>query len=99
MKFGMQAVLTAAPNEGQVLAKIMLEASAVVASLQGCELYVVQQSLTDETQVLITEVWTSQEDHQASLSHELVRALIGKAKPIITGMEHHRAKCLGGHGL
>ena len=99
MKFGMQAVLTATPNEGQALAQIMLEASAIVASLQGCELYVVQQALTDETKVLITEVWASQADHQASLSNEQVRALIGRAKPIIARMEHHPAKCLGGHGL
>lgn len=99
MKFGMQAVLTAAPNKGNALAQIMLEASAIVASLQGCELYVVQQALRDETKVLITEIWASQADHQASLSNELVLALIGRAKPIIAGMEHHPAQFLGGHGI
>lgn len=98
MKFGMQAILTAVPNQGHALAKIMLEAASVVASVKGCERYIVQQSLTDEAKVLITEVWASQEDHQASLSNEQVRALIARAKPIIAAMEHHPAQFLGGYG-
>lgn len=99
MKFGMQAVLTAATGKGGELADVMLQASRTVSTLEGCELYVVQQSLTDESKILITEVWESKEAHQASLTNEKVRELIGKAKPIIVGMEHHPAKFLGGHGL
>lgn len=99
MKFGMHAVLTATPGSGNDLAALMLAASRAVAELKGCELYIVQQSLTDESKVLITEVWESKEAHQSSLSNEKIRALISKAKPMIAGMEHNPAKLIGGHGL
>jgi quinol monooxygenase YgiN len=99
MKFGMQAVMTAQAGKGDELAAIMLEASAFVGAIQGCEIYLVQQSLVDESKILIAEVWTSKEDHQASLTNPQVRALIIQAKPLIVGMEHHPAKPLGGKGL
>lgn len=99
MKFGMQAVLTAAEGKGKELADIMLQASRAVSTLDGCELYIVQTSLTDESKILVTEVWESKEAHQGSLANEKVRELIGKAKPIIVGMEHHPAIFVGGHGL
>lgn len=99
MKFGMQAVLTAAEGKGDELAEYMLQASRVVSSIDGCLLYIVQQSLTDASKVLISEVWESKEAHQASLNDERVRALITQAKPIIIGMEHHPAVFVGGHGV
>lgn len=99
MKYGMQAVLMAAPGRGHELAAIMLQASIAVANLDGCIVYLVQQSLTDDTKVLITEVWDSEASHAASLTDKNVRKLIMKAKPIIIGMEHYPAKYLGGYGL
>ena len=67
--------------------------------MDGCILYLVQQSLTDNSKVLITEVWANKEFHAASLTNENVRALIMKAKPIIIGMDHNSAKYIGGYGL
>lgn len=99
MKFGMQGVLTAVEGKGEELANIMLQASRVVSSIDGCLLYIVQQSLTDDSKVLITEVWENKDAHQASLTDERVRELIMKAKPIIVGMEHHPAVFVGGHGV
>ena len=99
MKFGMQAVIIAAQGKGDALAHIMLQASEVVSTMDGCILYLVQQSLTDNSKVLITEVWLNKKSHAASLTNESVRALIMKAKPIIIGMEHNPAKYIGGHGL
>ncbi|MFM9270166.1 putative quinol monooxygenase [Halomonas elongata] len=99
MKFGMQAILTAAPGKGYELAEIMLKASQVVARLDGCELYIIQQSTSEESKILITEVWDSMQSHQASLETTEVQNIIAEAKPMIVDMEHHPAKCLGGHGL
>lgn len=99
MKFGMQAVLISAPGKGAELAEIMKQAAQTVSSMKGCELYIVQQSLANEDEVLITEVWSSKEDHKASLANENIRALITKAKPIITSMESKPAKVIGGHGI
>jgi quinol monooxygenase YgiN len=99
MKFGMQAVLSAHPGQGQALADTMLQASALVAAKPGCEIYVVQVALNDSDKILITEVWLSQQDHQASLADTKIRELITAAKPLIVGMEHHPAKPLGGKGV
>ena len=97
MKFGMQAVLTAQPGKGDELAEIMTAAADAVAKVEGCELYLVQQSLADKNQILITELWLSGEHHKASLQNSDVIALISKAKPIIAAMEGNPAKLLHFH--
>ncbi|MBA6262835.1 putative quinol monooxygenase [Colwellia sp. Bg11-12] len=99
MKFGMQAVLIAAEGKGDELANFMLEASETVSKMDGCILYLVQQSLIDNSKVLVTELWDNKESHAASLTNEAVRAIIMKAKPIIIGMDHNPAKYIGGHGI
>lgn len=87
-KFGMQVVLTAQQGMGGELAVIMLKASELVTSSEQCLLYLVQISTSDADKILITEVWESQQAHQASLANSEVLALIGKAKPLISDMSH-----------
>jgi len=99
MKFGMQAVLTAQVGKGAELADLMLEASRLVSHLSGCEIYIVQLAIEDADKILITEVWADQASHQASLTDPAVRELIGRARPLIAGMEHQLATPLGGKGL
>lgn len=99
MKFGMQAVLTAQAGKGAELAELMLEASRLVSHLSGCEIYIVQRAIADTDKILITEVWADQTSHQASLADPAVRELIGRARPMIAGMEHQLATPLGGKGL
>lgn len=99
MKFGMQAVLTAEQGKGNELAKIMTQAADAVAKVSGCELYLVQQSATDEHQILITELWLSASHHQASLQNPDVLALISQAKPIIATMAGNPAIPLAAHGV
>lgn len=60
--------------------KLMLEKA------KGCELYVVGHSEENKNAVYITEIWTSKEDHEASLSVPGVRELIGEAMPILAEM-------------
>jgi len=99
MKFGMQAVLTAQAGKGIELSELMLKASNLVSRLSGYEIYIVQRALVDADKILITEVWADQAAHQASLADSAVRELIGRAKPLIAGMEHLLATPLGGRGL
>jgi len=99
IKFGMQAVFFAEKGKGDELADFMLDASKTVSKMDGCILYLVQQSLTDNSKVLVTELWESKEYHAASLANQTVRSIIMKAKPIIIGMDHNPAKYIGGHGL
>lgn len=98
-RFGMQSLITAVEGKGDELAGILLQASQAVAALDGCQLYIVQRSVSDESQLLITEVWRDQASHQASLNDQSVRDLIDRARPIIAGMEGRPALFLGGHGL
>ncbi|MGJ8662700.1 MAG: putative quinol monooxygenase [Marinicella sp.] len=97
--FGMQSSMTAAPGKGEELAAIMLRAAQLVAPLQGCKLYLVQLSTSEKDAVLITEVWESQADHQASLAVPAIQALISEARPIIVSMAHQTGRPLGGHGI
>jgi len=99
MKFGMQGVLTAQTGRGTELADFMLEASHLVSHLSGCEIYIVQRAIADTDKILITEVWADQASHQASLTDPAVRELIGRAQPLIAGMEYQLATPLGGKGL
>jgi quinol monooxygenase YgiN len=99
MEFGMQAVLTAHAGQGAELAELMLEASRLVGHLSGCKIYIVQRAITDVDKILITEVWADQASHQASLQDPAIRELIGRARPLIAGMEHLPATPLGGKGL
>jgi len=99
MKFGMQVVMTAQEGKGEELANLMVQASELVSTMAGCKVYIVQVAANDADKILITEVWDSQEDQQASLANQEVRALISDAKPMIAGMEHILAKPLGGKGL
>lgn len=87
-QMSMQVVLTAQQGRGGELAMIMLKAAEVVSKIKDCHLYLVQMSATDESKVLITEVWESQSAHRASLANSDVLALIAKAKPLIQNMQH-----------
>ncbi len=99
MKFGMQAALTAQVGKGKDLADSMLEASKLVSNLTGCEIYIVQRANDNPDKILITEVWTDQASHQASLTDTAVRELIGRTRPLIAGIEHQLTSPLGGKGL
>lgn len=75
----------------------MLEASRLMDDAPGCELYLVSVSEADDDLVWITEVWTSEADHDASLSMPGVPELITRARPLIAGMgESQRLVPLGG---
>lgn len=94
--FGMQVEITAVDGKGKALGDIMVAASQLVSKLDGNKLYLVQQATSVNDTILITEVWQSQEQHQASLSHPEIIALITEARPLIGSMKHHTAIPLGG---
>ncbi len=59
--------LKAKPGDGGELATILLAASQLVATAQGCKLYVVGLDKNEPDCVFITEIWESKEDHDNSL--------------------------------
>lgn len=51
----------------------------------GCELYVVSTSDADDVTIWVSEVWSSKEQHDASLQLPETKLAISKAMPMLTG--------------
>jgi len=101
IKYGLFGNLKAAPGKGDELAAILLEAAQLMATAQGCQLYLVGQDTQDDTVVWISEVWDTQQDHDNSLSVTGVKELIGQARPLLAGKPESGVtlRVLGGKGL
>lgn len=99
--YQLNSSLKAIEGKRKQLAKILLEAAQVVSSLSGCKLYVVSKDNSDSLSLWITEVWDSKEDHDNSLKSDSVKALIGKAFPLLDGIpgKGQELMVLGGHGI
>ncbi len=94
----MQGRLRAAPGRGRELAALVLEGAG--PGLAGCLLYVVGCLADDPDTVVVTEVWTDQAAHDASLLEERVRTAIAQAMPLLAGPpEGISFDVLGGVGL
>lgn len=83
------------------LANILIEASQLVSTAKGCQLYVVSRDKNDPNSVYVTEIWDSKDDHDNSLKIEGVRELIMKAMPMIDGQPQkgQELDILGGTGI
>jgi len=83
------------------LANILLDASRLVATAQGCKLYAVGKDPNDLNTIYVTEIWDSKEDHDNSLKVAGVRELIMKAMPIMDAQPQklQELELLGGAGV
>jgi quinol monooxygenase YgiN len=82
-KYGLHNRLVAHPGRRDALVQIMIEAAALVKDAPGCELYFVGISPREPDVLWVTEVWTREQDHQASLKLPRVRALIERGRPLV----------------
>ena len=99
-RYAMHVRFQAKPGRGGELAAILLEAAAALEPLPDCLLYVVSRAAADGDVVFVTESWTSEQVHDASLEDEQTRALIGRAMPLIEGRPNATPLvALGGKGL
>jgi quinol monooxygenase YgiN len=98
-KFGMFGKITAVPGQRDALAAILLEAAALMESVDGCEKYIVNLAVDEPDAILVNEIWRDAAAHQASLTLESTRALIGRGRPLIAGVEPVRLRPIGGKGL
>jgi quinol monooxygenase YgiN len=85
-KYGLHGKLKATAGNGRHLADILLEASRLVSTAKGFGLYMVSLDQEDQDAVIVTEVWDSKEDHDNSLKSAEVKALIGRAMPLLAEM-------------
>ena len=80
------------------------ELAAILApgegGMPGCLSYVVAEDPADPDGLWVTEVWTDQAAHRASLQLDSVKAAIAKGRPLIARFDSHvETKVLGGIGL
>ena len=95
--FGLIGKMRAAPDKRGELIDILLESTGV---MPGCLNYIVASDPADDDAIWITEVWTDEASHKASLALPEVQAAIAKARPIIAGFDSQtRTTPVGGVGL
>ncbi len=100
-KYLLHGKLTARQGKRDELASILIEASKLVATAQGCSLYAIGLDKSDIDSVFITEIWDTKEDHDNSLKVAGVRELIMKAMPILDGQptKGQEIDIIGGTGI
>ena len=93
--------MTAQAGKVDELAEILLEASKLVSTAQGCKLYVIGKEQLEAHSVFVTEIWETKDDHDNSLSVPGVRDLISRAMPLLDGQpsKGQELEVLGGAGI
>ena len=95
--YGLIGKMTAKPGQRDALIAAILSDGL---SMPGCISYVVARDSKDPDGLWFTEVWDSQASHAASLSLPQVKAAIGRARPLIAGMQQSAiTEPVGGIGL
>ena len=95
--YGLIGRMTAKPGQRDALAAAILEGSM---AMPGNLSYIVASDPADADALWITEVWTDEASHQASLKLPSVQAAIAKARPIIAGFGPSTVTTpIGGYGL
>lgn len=99
MAYGLHGSFRATPGKADELAGYLLRAAQLLEADDDCLLYLV--ATTDEPdEVAVTEVWTDEASHDASLHHEGVPELIAEARQVIAGVAGQtRLTVRGGKGL
>ena len=100
MLYAMTGKLTTQPGKRAEMTAILIRASKIVGELPGCRMYVVCEDASNENAVWVFEMWDDKEAHDASLKDERVRALIGEARPFMSGApDGAELRVAGGHGI
>ena len=95
--FGLITKFKTVPDQRDPLIAIL---TAGTSNMPGCLSYIVARDAAEADAVWITEVWSTRENHQASLSLPAVQHAIAKGRPLIAGFgARFETQPLGGHGL
>ena len=95
--YGLIGRIRAVPGKRAELAAILIQDDG---AMPGCLSYIVAEDPADADLLWVTEVWTDQPAHRASLQLPAVQAAIAKGRPLIAGFDSQVAtKVLGGIGL
>lgn len=95
--YGLIGKLRAMPGKRAELAAILLEG---IRAMPGCRAYIVAEDAKEPDALWITEVWTDQTAHAASLKLPAVQDAIRRGRPLIAGFDSQvELVPLGGVGL
>ena len=95
--YGLIGKITATPGQRDALIDILLGGTQ---AMPGCLSYVVARDPAHADALWVTEVWTDQASHAASLSLPGVREAIARGRPLIAGFSDRvETSPVGGHGL
>jgi len=95
--FGLIGKMRAARGQRDAVMDVLRETTG---ALPGCLSYIIAIDPVDADAIWVTEVWTDQASHKASLQLPEVQAAIAKARPFIAGFEFQvETNPVGGFGL
>ena len=95
--YGLIGKMTATPGQRDALTAILLEG---LGRMPGCLSYVVAHDPADDHAIWVTEVWTDEAAHRASLQVPEVKEAIRKGMPLIATFDDARVTTpVGGVGL
>ena len=95
--YGLIGKMLAQPGQRDALIAILVEGTT---QMPGCLSYIVAADMASSNAIWVTEVWDSQESHQASLALPSVQEAIAQGRPLIAGFgERFETRPVAGHGL
>ncbi|MCT2581062.1 MAG: antibiotic biosynthesis monooxygenase [Mesorhizobium sp.] len=95
--FGLIGKMRAARGQRDAVMDVLRETTG---ALPGCLSYIIATNPADADAIWVTEVWTDQASHKASLQLPEVQAAIARARPFIAGFEFQvETHPVGGFGL
>jgi quinol monooxygenase YgiN len=95
--YGLISKIIAAPGQREALGDILV---AGTRKMPGCLSYIIAVDPSDEDALWVTEVWVTQEKHEASLKLPSVKEAIEQGMPLIANFaERVVTQPLGGLGL
>ncbi len=100
-KYGLSVKFKSTEHNGEKLSSILLKASELASTAQGCQLYLVSLDIDEPDTVWTTEIWDSKEDYDNSLKVMGVKELISQATPLLAAPPEicKEIKILGGYGI
>ncbi|HEV2661460.1 MAG TPA: putative quinol monooxygenase [Ktedonobacteraceae bacterium] len=81
--YGCYVKFSARPGQRDALVEQFLSVADLIDEAAGCELYIINTSPTEPESVWVTEMWRSQEEHDASLTLESAQAAIKRVMPLL----------------
>ncbi|MDI1325376.1 MAG: putative quinol monooxygenase [Brevundimonas sp.] len=95
--YGLIGKMTALAGQRDALTAILLES---LGTMPGCLSYIVAHDPADETAIWVTEVWTDEASHRASLQVPTVKEAIRRGMPLIATFDDAQITTpMGGVGL